>query len=212
MQQHATLLANNVGSCLYRVISYEQTDATTRNIISQQCCVLFARGYTLRANGCNYCQHCCANNIAYCCVGVALVCKRTKHVKSNNFASVCTRLKHHDKLDFQWQCCRGWSVFNLSYISCFNYIESVMQKLCQPIYKKFKRNLITILILIIIPENISAVPAENKKKKAWTLHTVCSYLLTLINPLVKNTIQDVKKRLGILTGWRLSFLVTYKGA
>ena len=83
-------------------------------------------------------------------------------------------------------------VFNLSYISCFNYIESVMQKLCQPIYKKFKRNLITILILIIIPENISAFPAENKKKKAWTLHTVCSYLLTLINPLVKNTIQMLK--------------------
>ena len=30
-----------------------------------------------------------------------------------------------------------------------------MQKLCQPFYKKFKRNLITILILTIITENIS---------------------------------------------------------
>ena len=75
---------------------------------------------------------------------------------ANNFASVCTRLKHHDKLDQQWQCCRGRSVFNISFIiNCFNYIESLMQKLCQPIYKKFKRNLITILILTIITENIS---------------------------------------------------------
>ena len=30
-----------------------------------------------------------------------------------------------------------------------------MQKLCQPFYKKFKRNLRTILILTIITENIS---------------------------------------------------------
>ena len=161
------------------------------------------------------CQQYCVL-LRACCTGVQTdeTCKIQQfwELLANNFASVCTRLKHHDKLDFQWQCCRGWSVFNLSYISCFNYIESVMQKLCQSIYKKFKRNLITILILIIIPENISAFPAENKKKKAWTLHTVCSYLLTLINPLVKNTIQDVKKRLGILTVWTLSFLVTYKGA
>ena len=161
------------------------------------------------------CQQYCVL-LRACCTGVQTdeTCKIQQfwELLANNFSSVCTRLKHHDKLDFQWQCCRGWSVFNLSDISCFNYIESVMQKLCQPIYKKFKRNLITILILIIIPENISAFPAENKKKKAWTLHTVCSYLLTLINPLVKNTIQDVKKRLGILTVWTLSFLVTYKGA
>ena len=57
MQQHETLLANNVGSCLHGVISYIQTDATTRNIISQQCWVFFARGYKLRANGRNNTHH-----------------------------------------------------------------------------------------------------------------------------------------------------------
>ena len=56
-QQHATLLANNNASSLYGVISFVQKDATTRNIISQQCCVLFARGYKLRGNGCNNTEH-----------------------------------------------------------------------------------------------------------------------------------------------------------
>ena len=51
------LLAKNVASCLHGIISYEQTAATTRNIFSQQCCVLFARGYKLRENWRNNTQH-----------------------------------------------------------------------------------------------------------------------------------------------------------
>ena len=94
-----------------------------------------------------------------CCTGVQTdeTCKIRQfwELLANNFASVCTRLKHHDKLAFQWQCCRERSVFNLSCVNCFNYIKSLLQKLCQPIYKKFKRNLITILILTITTESIS---------------------------------------------------------
>ena len=30
----------------------------------------FARGFRLRANGCNNSQHCCANNVGSCCVRV----------------------------------------------------------------------------------------------------------------------------------------------
>ena len=90
MQQHATLLANNVASCLHGVISYDQTDATTRNIISQQCCVLFARGYTLRANGCNYFQHCGANNVASCLHGV-ISYEQTDAITSNIVAPTILR-------------------------------------------------------------------------------------------------------------------------
>ena len=90
MQQHATLLANNVASCLHGVIRYEQTDATTRNIISQQCCGLFARGYTLRANECNYFQHCGANNVASCLHGVIRY-EQTDAITSNIVAPTMLR-------------------------------------------------------------------------------------------------------------------------
>ena len=50
MQQHATLLANNVASCLHGVIRYEQTDAITSNIVAPT--ILRVVGSVL---------HCCAN-------------------------------------------------------------------------------------------------------------------------------------------------------